>query len=193
MPGSADFWRLRIGIGRPPDKSQVVDFVLEQFTQSELAAVTKTLDRLGEKSDLPAALTDQAALSTLLNATMAPSGSVSSSAASAAADRPKKEKKVKSEKKGAASDGGSTGGEQLIKGGGGGEQGEGGGGCAAWCGEVAVVGLEEPGDGAAGVLRARVKGLQVVRRRCSSCCFVVCALTPYGCIELVFTQLSPIQ
>ena len=103
--GSADFWRLRIGIGRPPDKSQVVDFVLEQFTQSELAAVTETLDRLGEKSDLlPAALTDQAALSTLLNATMAPSGSVSSSAASAAgADRPKKEKKVKSEKKGAAS------------------------------------------------------------------------------------------
>ena len=78
--------------------------MLEQFTQSELAAVTKTLDRLGEKSDLlPAALTDQAALSTLLNATMAPSGSVSSSAASAAADRPKKEKKVKSEKKGAAS------------------------------------------------------------------------------------------
>lgn len=46
----ADFWRLRLGIGHPGDKSQVIDYVLHRATKDEeekiLAAVHESLDAL---------------------------------------------------------------------------------------------------------------------------------------------------
>ena len=67
--GDANFWRLRIGIGRPPDKSQVCDFVLEPFRAEEAKALAKSFDAWVAHADaLPAALADPAALSRLLNA-----------------------------------------------------------------------------------------------------------------------------
>jgi PTH1 family peptidyl-tRNA hydrolase len=48
--GSPDFWRLRLGIGHPGDKNQVIDYVLKQpgKTDRELidAAIDKSLDVL---------------------------------------------------------------------------------------------------------------------------------------------------
>ena len=46
----ADFWRLRLGIGHPGDKSQVIDYVLRRAPKEEegqiLAAVQQALDAL---------------------------------------------------------------------------------------------------------------------------------------------------
>jgi len=46
----ADFWRLRIGIGHPGDKSQVIDYVLRRAPQDEeekiIASVADALDAL---------------------------------------------------------------------------------------------------------------------------------------------------
>jgi PTH1 family peptidyl-tRNA hydrolase len=40
--GMADFWRLRVGIGRPVSSEGVSDWVLSDFTPAE----TETLDRV---------------------------------------------------------------------------------------------------------------------------------------------------
>jgi len=46
----ADFWRLRIGIGHPGDKSQVIDYVLHRASKDEeeqiIASVAEALDAL---------------------------------------------------------------------------------------------------------------------------------------------------
>lgn len=42
--GSPDFWRLRLGIGRPTDRGGVTDFVLEAFTAEERAVAGEVLD-----------------------------------------------------------------------------------------------------------------------------------------------------
>jgi PTH1 family peptidyl-tRNA hydrolase len=46
----ADFWRLRLGIGHPGDRSQVIDYVLHRATKDEeekiLAAISEALDAL---------------------------------------------------------------------------------------------------------------------------------------------------
>jgi len=43
--GSADFWRVRIGIGRPvPDSERVIDWVLSDFTVGEKEILDKVLD-----------------------------------------------------------------------------------------------------------------------------------------------------
>lgn len=46
----ADFWRLRIGIGHPGDKSQVIDYVLRRAPRDEedkiLAGIAEALDAL---------------------------------------------------------------------------------------------------------------------------------------------------
>jgi len=51
--GTADFWRLRIGIGRPggkksggQDHPDIADYVLSPFSQQEFALLTETLPRL---------------------------------------------------------------------------------------------------------------------------------------------------
>ena len=47
--GSADFWRIRIGIGRPvPDSERVIDWVLSNFDAGEKAILDKVLDAAAE-------------------------------------------------------------------------------------------------------------------------------------------------
>lgn len=43
--GSADFARLRIGIGRPPDSDDTIDFVLMPFTTEEREIIDETITR----------------------------------------------------------------------------------------------------------------------------------------------------
>ena len=43
---SKDFWRLRIGIGRPPSSAQVADYVLERFRESEADTLAPVLKRI---------------------------------------------------------------------------------------------------------------------------------------------------
>ena len=70
---SHDFWRVRIGIGRPADKAAVPDFVLQPFAPAEHATLSAAFERWGAHCDeLPAALAEPAALSRLLNAVGAP-------------------------------------------------------------------------------------------------------------------------
>jgi PTH1 family peptidyl-tRNA hydrolase len=42
--GSRDFWRLRIGIGHPGDKSLVVGYVLGRPSQADAAAILEAVD-----------------------------------------------------------------------------------------------------------------------------------------------------
>jgi peptidyl-tRNA hydrolase, PTH1 family len=47
--GSADFWRIRIGIGRPvPDSERVIDWVLSDFTTGEKEILDKVLEVAAE-------------------------------------------------------------------------------------------------------------------------------------------------
>jgi PTH1 family peptidyl-tRNA hydrolase len=41
---SADFWRLRLGIGHPGDKSQVIDYVLQRALPVEENAIVDAID-----------------------------------------------------------------------------------------------------------------------------------------------------
>jgi peptidyl-tRNA hydrolase, PTH1 family len=43
--GTDDFARLRLGIGRPPGQMHVPDYVLQEFSRSDLAFVTETINR----------------------------------------------------------------------------------------------------------------------------------------------------
>ena len=43
--GTQDFWRLRIGIGHPGDRNQVVDYVLKKPRSEERAQIDAALDR----------------------------------------------------------------------------------------------------------------------------------------------------
>ena len=43
--GTPDFWRLRIGIGHPGDKSQVANFVLHAPTRDEQTAIEQNIDQ----------------------------------------------------------------------------------------------------------------------------------------------------
>lgn len=59
--GTQDFWRLRIGVGHPGDRNQVVDYVLKKPRSEERALIEAALDRalaawpLLAKGDYPAA------------------------------------------------------------------------------------------------------------------------------------------
>lgn len=43
---SNNYWRVRIGIGRPELKTEVVDYVLNKFSKNELLAICATFDRI---------------------------------------------------------------------------------------------------------------------------------------------------
>lgn len=43
--GTRDFWRLRIGVGRPPSNRRPGDWILERFTPEEEAVLPDLLDR----------------------------------------------------------------------------------------------------------------------------------------------------
>lgn len=42
--GTADFWRLRLGIGHPGDKNEVVNFVLKAASKDEQTAINQCID-----------------------------------------------------------------------------------------------------------------------------------------------------
>ena len=46
--GTQDFPRLRIGIDRPPGRMDAAAYVLQEFSQKELLAVSETLDRAAD-------------------------------------------------------------------------------------------------------------------------------------------------
>jgi PTH1 family peptidyl-tRNA hydrolase len=46
--GTDEFPRLRLGIGRPPGQMEAPDYVLQDFTQAELALMSDTLGRAVE-------------------------------------------------------------------------------------------------------------------------------------------------
>ncbi|MBF0185737.1 MAG: aminoacyl-tRNA hydrolase [Magnetococcales bacterium] len=62
MLGSADFVRVRLGIGRPPAGVEPAHYVLSPFSHAEQSALTPVLDRLPQallfilKGDLPGAM-----------------------------------------------------------------------------------------------------------------------------------------
>lgn len=49
--GTAEFWRLRLGIGRPPEGIEARDFVLGRFRKEERVAVDKMILGAGAKLD----------------------------------------------------------------------------------------------------------------------------------------------
>lgn len=46
--GTPEFARLRLGIDRPPGRMDAASYVLQEFSQKELAAVSETLDRAAD-------------------------------------------------------------------------------------------------------------------------------------------------
>lgn len=51
--GSRDFWRLRIGIGHPGDKAQVIGYVLDRAPRGEEAAIRDAIEKAeGSLQDL---------------------------------------------------------------------------------------------------------------------------------------------
>lgn len=50
--GTRDFWRLRLGIGHPGDRAEVVNFVLNDPRKEELALIEQAVQRALEISDL---------------------------------------------------------------------------------------------------------------------------------------------
>ncbi len=50
--GSADFWRLRIGIGHPGHKNDVVDYVLARPSQDDRIALERAIDAAVEQTSL---------------------------------------------------------------------------------------------------------------------------------------------
>lgn len=84
---STEFYRVRIGIGRPPDRSMVAEYVLEEFNAAELAIQSQLFQRFVELAPdyLPAAVASEGGRSSLLNALQRTGGSASG--VRAAADR----------------------------------------------------------------------------------------------------------
>ncbi len=50
--GTQNFWRLRIGIDRPPSKEQVTNYVLSNFTNDEIGHLANLYDLAVEKFSL---------------------------------------------------------------------------------------------------------------------------------------------
>ena len=50
--GSRDFWRLRIGVDRPTDRAQVKNYVLSDFSATELPALLVQLERVCDELHL---------------------------------------------------------------------------------------------------------------------------------------------
>ena len=77
---SKDFWRIRIGIGRPASSAHVADYVLEKFRESEADTLNPVLTRIRDSLSLLSAPTETSrsvmiihrGVSTFLNALSAP-------------------------------------------------------------------------------------------------------------------------
>jgi PTH1 family peptidyl-tRNA hydrolase len=53
--GTADYWRVRLGIGHPGDKARVLGHVLSDFAQSDLGWLLPCLDAVADQAALLAA------------------------------------------------------------------------------------------------------------------------------------------
>ena len=60
--GTRDFWRLRLGIGHPGERAEVVNFVLNDPRQEERALIEQAVQRALEVSDLIIAGKQEAAM-----------------------------------------------------------------------------------------------------------------------------------
>lgn len=60
--GSRDFWRLRLGIGHPGERAEVVNFVLNDPRKEERALIEQAVQRALEVSDLIIAGKQEAAM-----------------------------------------------------------------------------------------------------------------------------------
>lgn len=60
--GSRDFWRLRLGIGHPGERAEVVNFVLNDPRKEEQALIGQAIQRALEVSDLIIAGKQEAAM-----------------------------------------------------------------------------------------------------------------------------------
>ena len=81
------FWRLRVGIGRPPSREEVSEFVLSRLGSAEREALVATFRRLVQTSHmLPAALATDAGHSSFLNAVADDARAAAAAAKRAAAD-----------------------------------------------------------------------------------------------------------
>ncbi len=65
--GTPDYWRLRLGIGHPGDRAEVVNYVLKKPSAEHRELIAKTVERTLKASDLLMAGTMDAAL-TLIHA-----------------------------------------------------------------------------------------------------------------------------
>jgi peptidyl-tRNA hydrolase, PTH1 family len=63
--GSRDFWRLRIGIGHPGDRAEVVNFVLNAPRKEEMLLIEQAMQRAQEVAPLIAEGKLEAAMQTL--------------------------------------------------------------------------------------------------------------------------------
>jgi PTH1 family peptidyl-tRNA hydrolase len=52
MLGSPDYWRLRLGIGHPGDRAEVVHYVLKKPSPDDRAAIEAAIDRTLDTADL---------------------------------------------------------------------------------------------------------------------------------------------
>jgi len=50
--GTADFWRVRIGIGRPPHNGDVSNYVLDDFSKTEQKWVEPLVETMGDRADI---------------------------------------------------------------------------------------------------------------------------------------------
>jgi PTH1 family peptidyl-tRNA hydrolase len=68
--GSADYWRLRLGVGHPGDRSEVINWVLKKPSQDDRIAIEQCMDRCLKA--LPALLAGEMDKATMLIHTAAP-------------------------------------------------------------------------------------------------------------------------
>jgi PTH1 family peptidyl-tRNA hydrolase len=68
--GSADYWRLRLGVGHPGDRSEVINWVLKKPSQDDRIAIEQCMDRCLKA--LPSLLAGEMDKATMLIHTAAP-------------------------------------------------------------------------------------------------------------------------
>jgi PTH1 family peptidyl-tRNA hydrolase len=47
-----DTWRVRLGIGHPQNRDQVVDYVIGSFSKADRACMEELMEKIGDSADL---------------------------------------------------------------------------------------------------------------------------------------------